>query len=348
MTVGTRGYMSPEQALGEKNVGAKSDLFSLGCVIYESVVGRSAFYAKDPEEVLRRIVFEDVTPLIDVQSDVPPKLSAIVDAMLAKEPSDRPRDAAAVVATLEAIERETQVDGWILTVIEGADTHRRVAASALPVDIGKHPSATLVLSDGAASRFHCELYANGDDVVVRDLNSTNGLTVDGAKVDVSTIREGSVLGVGRSRIEVRRAPVAREATPLERACVEDSHVLARAAGQDALYLARTIHDASARRRGPFVVVAGDAYNEADVVAASGGTALLHEVERLSLADQDALVELLERRTARIGGALRLVDTRIVATTPTDLRRAVNSGEVRAAFYACLGRVRLMGDTPIMK
>ncbi len=340
MTVGTRGYMAPEQALGEKNVGEKSDLFSLGCVIYEALMGRSAFYAKDPDEVLRKIVFEDVTPLIDLMADVPTKLSAVVDAMLAKEPSDRPRDAATVVATLEAIERELLVEGWVAIVIEGPDAGRRVIVSALPLDIGKHPRATLALSDGAASRFHCELCVDGQRVVVRDLNSTNGLTLDGAKIDVAPIRDGAILGVGRSRIEVRRELVACEPTPLERASAEDTHLLVRAERDAAIHVARTIHDASARRRGPFVVLAGDGYREADVIAASGGTAVVHDVDRLSLADQDALTQLLERRSVRVNGALRLVDTRVVASTSIDLRLAVNRGELRAALYASLGRVRL--------
>jgi serine/threonine protein kinase len=343
-TVGTRGYMAPEQALGEKGVGPKADFFALGCVLYEAIIGRAPFSATEPDEVLRKIVFEDVEPLIDVKPNVPPKLSALVAAMLQKEASDRPDDASAIVGALEDIERERVTIGWVLSVLEGPDANKRLAAAELPLDIGKHPSATFVLSDRAASRFHCEIGVDRDRVVVRDLKSTNGLTLDGARIAEAEIRDGSILGIGSSFIQVSRSEMSRGAPPIERASTEDVHVLARVDAGAAVDLARSIHDASARRRGPFVVVDGGAYREADVIGASGGTALVRDVDRLSLADQAALGTLLESRTARVRGTSKMVDARIVATCASDLRIAVNDGRFRPDLFARLAGVRFSTAT----
>jgi hypothetical protein len=343
ITVGTRGYMAPEQALGEKNVGPKVDLFSLGCVLYEAIVGRAPFYARDPDEVLRKVVFDDVAPIVEELPDVPKKLSALVDAMLSKEAGDRPRDAAAVAASLEVIERESLIPGVVLSVIEGPDATKRIVTAEKWIDIGKHPRATFALSDRAASRFHCEVRIDGARVTVRDLGSTNGLTVDEARVNEAPLADGSILGVGRTKILLKTSRVTPPMPPMQRAWMEDAHVIAQA-DANAVGLARSIHDASARRRGPFLIVPGNAYEESDIVAANGGTALVRDVERLPVEQQEALATLLETRTAKMRGAAasRLVDTRVIATSAADLRIAVNDGKLRPALYACLGAVRLMG------
>lgn len=342
MTVGTRGYMSPEQALGEKNVGAKADLFALGCVLYEATLGQAPFYSAQAEDVLRKIVFEDVAPLVEVVPGVPTKLSALVDTLLSKEPADRPRDASAVVQTLEAIAAEMVVDGVLLVVIEGPDTGRRFVCAELPLDIGKHPSATVALSDRAASRFHCELRRERGVFVARDLGSRNGLTVDGVKVDFAPFTDNAVLGIGLTKINAVRIEVAPAPTPLARACLDDAHVLACLDGPEALDLAVRVHEASARARGPFVIIEAASYREEDVVRASGGTAFVRDLDRLARPDQEALAALLESRTSRVGGASRLVDTRVVATSGVDLRIAVNEGKLDPALYARLAGVRFLG------
>jgi serine/threonine-protein kinase len=102
--VGTPGYMSPEQARGDE-VDARSDLFSLGAVLYRSLTGRPAFSGPDTPKVLFDVVYRcPARP-----SQIAPSLPADVDAMLAialaKDPDDRFASAVELASALEAAAR---------------------------------------------------------------------------------------------------------------------------------------------------------------------------------------------------------------------------------------------------
>lgn len=85
---GTPLYMAPEQARGEP-VDARSDLFSLGSVLYESLTGRPAFDAKTPLMVLRRLTDEIHEPLDKLAPNTPDWLIDIIDKLLEKDPKNR-------------------------------------------------------------------------------------------------------------------------------------------------------------------------------------------------------------------------------------------------------------------
>ncbi len=98
--VGTPQYMSPEQARGEP-VDGRSDLFSLGCVLYEVTTGISPFRADSTAATLRRLT-DDAPPAMSAQNpELPPWIVAIVDRMLEKDPSRRFSSAKEVSELLE-------------------------------------------------------------------------------------------------------------------------------------------------------------------------------------------------------------------------------------------------------
>jgi serine/threonine protein kinase len=103
--LGTPAYMAPEQARGEA-VGAGSDLFSLGCVLYRLCTGRLPFEGETILAVLSALSSETPRPPRQIESDVPPTLDALVMRLLAKDPAARPASAQAVVEAITAIERE--------------------------------------------------------------------------------------------------------------------------------------------------------------------------------------------------------------------------------------------------
>lgn len=86
--IGTPNYMSPEQALGKK-IDARSDVFSIGTILYELLAHRRAFEGKTIEETLALVVTCRPAPLAELQPELPRALIAIVERALAKEPDDR-------------------------------------------------------------------------------------------------------------------------------------------------------------------------------------------------------------------------------------------------------------------
>jgi tetratricopeptide (TPR) repeat protein len=101
--LGTPAYMAPEQIQGQKHLDARSDLFALGCTIYECLAGRPVFSAEHIVGVLARVLFQDPLPLHQVRPEIPVPLSELVARLLAKEPSGRPPNAGAVVDEVLAL-----------------------------------------------------------------------------------------------------------------------------------------------------------------------------------------------------------------------------------------------------
>jgi eukaryotic-like serine/threonine-protein kinase len=98
--IGTASYMSPEQALGQP-LDARTDLFSLGSVIYEMATGRRAFGGDDIALVVTKIINGIVIPPSTVHADVPPRLEAIILRLLTVDPSGRYQSAADLLADLK-------------------------------------------------------------------------------------------------------------------------------------------------------------------------------------------------------------------------------------------------------
>ncbi|MDB5336637.1 MAG: prkC 7 [Planctomycetaceae bacterium] len=100
LIAGTPQYMSPEQARGE-GLGARSDLFSLGSVLYTMTTGRPPFRAESTYGILRRITDSSPRPIREISSQSPAWLAAIIDKLLAKEPAKRFATSAEVALLLE-------------------------------------------------------------------------------------------------------------------------------------------------------------------------------------------------------------------------------------------------------
>jgi eukaryotic-like serine/threonine-protein kinase len=105
MVTGTPLYMSPEQATGA-TIDERSDLFSLGAVIYEMATGLSPFQAPSLVGVMKRIMDEMPAPPHKVNASVKKPFSDLIMSMLAKKPEERPASAAAVATALASIVTE--------------------------------------------------------------------------------------------------------------------------------------------------------------------------------------------------------------------------------------------------
>ncbi len=102
--LGTGRAMSPEQAMGEE-VDHRSDLFSLGTLMFETVTGRSPFAGNSVYNTLAKVCSARQTPARDVNRHVPEELSNLIDRLLEKNPEHRPQSAREVIVELRVIEK---------------------------------------------------------------------------------------------------------------------------------------------------------------------------------------------------------------------------------------------------
>jgi serine/threonine-protein kinase len=89
MSLGTPGYMSPEQALGEKNIDGRSDQYSLACVTYEMLTGQPPFVASTMQALVAKHLGEPVPLISTVRPSVPDELEDVILRALEKVPADR-------------------------------------------------------------------------------------------------------------------------------------------------------------------------------------------------------------------------------------------------------------------
>ncbi len=276
--------------------------------------------------------------------------------------------------------RHLELARCALVVLSGPERGRRVLLERDVFRIGKHPDNDLVLSDETVSRRHCEIVRDHGGFLLRDLGSTNGTLLDGAEVREAYLRSGAVVTVGKVELQVKPFAERIELLPSERESFGDAvgrsvvmrtlfGLLERLAPTEATILltgetgtgkdvmARAIHEHSARRGGPFVVVDCGAVVgsliESELFGhergaftgaterrrgafelAEGGTLFLDEIGELPLDLQPKLLRAIEtRRFKRVGGSGELrADVRIVAATKRPLRMEVARGKFREDLY----------------
>jgi len=89
LSLGTPHYMSPEQATAEKEITARSDVYSLGSVLYEMLTGNPPHVGASAQQIIMKIVTEQAAPVTSVRKAVPPNVAAAVFRSLEKLPADR-------------------------------------------------------------------------------------------------------------------------------------------------------------------------------------------------------------------------------------------------------------------
>jgi DNA-binding NtrC family response regulator len=256
------------------------------------------------------------------------------------------------------------------------------------VTIGAMEDNDIVLADDTVSRNHCRIWREGEHYLIGDLGSTNGTFVNRVRVREAFLRPDVTIALGKS--ELRFAPVdermhivpsekqrfggligrnqkMRETyAVLEKIAPTDATVVIEGeTGTGKEVVARTLHQSSARRDGPFIVFDCSAIAENLIESelfghekgaftgainaragvfelAHGGTVFLDELGELALDLQPKLLRVLEQREVkRVGGSKpQKVDVRVIAATNRDLQKEVREGRFREDLYYRLSVVRV--------
>ena len=167
--LGTPAYMSPERVNGEP-VDGRTDLFSLGAVLYEMATGQQPFDSPNPFTAMMNVVRLDPPPARSLNPAVPEELSDLIARLVAKNPDDRPRSAREVADAVRAM--PVPIDPLEETpvysppeVIPQPDREPETVTDRdlrpLPADAPVVPSAARNASDGRASARRLALRADG-------------------------------------------------------------------------------------------------------------------------------------------------------------------------------------------
>jgi serine/threonine-protein kinase len=143
LSLGTPHYMSPEQATAEKEITARSDVYSLGSVLYEMLAGEPPHTGGSAQQIVMKIIAEQPQPVTELRKSVPPNVAAAVGKALEKLPADRfesakafaealgnPHFTAATTFTNSAASVPTTVQDWIRSPLSWVAVALAVAAGA--------------------------------------------------------------------------------------------------------------------------------------------------------------------------------------------------------------------------
>lgn len=189
--LGTLGYMAPEQASSGESPGPAADVFSLGCVLFECLTGKSPFSGTHIMALLTKILFEEAPRVCELVPDVPPALDALVARMLAKKPSARPPDGAALAAELLAIQAGSSID----RPHANAAVPSLPPLRAIPVLTGDEQRVVTLLFIGQekALALNSTVSARPDKDTPRHVEMRRVLSVHGGSLEI--LADGSAAGM---------------------------------------------------------------------------------------------------------------------------------------------------------
>jgi serine/threonine protein kinase len=213
--VGTPGYMAPEQVTGGE-IDPRSDIFSLGCVIYELLAGKPPFTGESIAQVIHQVLQVQPSPVRDANPKIPLAVEEIVFRMLAKNPSYRYQSMLevklAAERVLEAIPRTAKVEEPedaghtpYLLIRKGPGEGSRFELLPSVTTIGRVVGDVLLAKDSEVAHQHAWITHEENAWVLYDADSKTGTFVNGEQITREEILPGDMIMVGQTVLEFRGA-----------------------------------------------------------------------------------------------------------------------------------------------
>jgi serine/threonine protein kinase len=220
--MGTLPYMSPEQALASSSLDGRSDIYSLGVVLYQLATGRLPFDIKTPTDAVMKHMHETPPPPRHIQPGLPVAVQNVIIKAIAKQPEDRYQTAEAFAAALRRatsgltekdvtvfaniaketivsvltqlheemiVERPSQMAAAAtsspnerLVISQKGETPRTYKLGSDPVLLGRSESCDITLPAEGISRHHARLEYTPNGWLITDLGSTNGTFLEEMKL----------------------------------------------------------------------------------------------------------------------------------------------------------------------
>jgi serine/threonine-protein kinase len=194
LAIGTPAYMSPEQATGDRDIDARSDIYSLGCMLYEMLAGDPPFTASTAQAMLARKAVEQVPAISTVRETIPRHVEVAVAKALARVPGDRHATAQEFSAALASARISgSPVDRSTIAVLPfanmSADPENEYFSDGITEEV---INAVAGIPDLRVTARTSAFQFKGKERDIREI---------GRKLDVGTVLEGSVRKAG-NRIRV--------------------------------------------------------------------------------------------------------------------------------------------------
>jgi serine/threonine protein kinase len=211
--IGTPAYMSPEQADDDAGtVGPHSDVYSMGAILYTLLTGKLPFDAGSALHTLMKVVSaEPPLPVRAHRPEVPAELERIVLKCLSKKSADRHPTAKALADELRRF-RANPSGQWaapgpanalprvLLSCRATKKVYRVMSGTTV---LGRSSDCDIVVKAAEVSKRHCQVIVDGTRVLIEDLDSANGVLVNGEEVSRANLRDGDEVDVGGYVFQVR-------------------------------------------------------------------------------------------------------------------------------------------------
>jgi serine/threonine protein kinase len=224
--VGTPDYFAPEQARGERDLDIRTDLYALGSILYRMVTGQLPYVADSPTALFYMKSYEDIVPPEHYCPDISAETADLIRKLMARNREDRYPAAKDALEAIKRCARSLSASGiagaWQalaapaeqeagdstssltrspgeirpkLVLTTGAMAGRRVPIVRNEITVGRQSQSDLCIREPWFSRRHFSIRKDDQQWVVKDLNSRNGISVNGERVSERALHHGDEIAV---------------------------------------------------------------------------------------------------------------------------------------------------------